>query len=145
MAGCPYKGAASGLGHVCPEQAALDNADPNPVCVAFGVGSFRCPGRAFAHWQLRLAVATLFSRYNLRHIDGQKVGEVGVEGRGAYVPRWLQASTVPGRHVFARGVTSGDREGLLPQGRPQLLVGVKRPVGRFEVYHGGRESSLEYI
>lgn len=47
----------------------------------------------------------------------------------AYVqaPPWLTPAVVPGRHVVARGVRSGDPSGRLPTFDPRLLVGVKKP------------------
>eukprot|EP00892_Ulva_mutabilis_P002446 jgi/Ulvmu1/12201/UM085_0065.1 len=47
----------------------------------------------------------------------------------AVAPTWLRQHVVPGQHVVARGVRSGDATGLLPSFEPRLLVGVKKPVG----------------
>lgn len=110
--------------------------DPAPVQIAFGAGSFRCPGRNFALRHLRLAVATLLTAYDIQLLTDSAASPCSDtrraqtwSARQGWVPRWLSRSSLPGTHVCARGVTSGDRHARLPQFRSQLLVGVKRPVG----------------
>ena len=118
--------------------------DPAPVHVAFGAASFRCPGRNFARCQLRLAVAALFMHYDLELVSdgstplggqgGDKCGPGFVHSSKKWLPSWLSESEIPGSHVAARCVTSGDRHARLPQSQPQLLVGVKRPLGSLLVH-----------
>lgn len=43
-------------------------------------------------------------------------------------PWWLNRNAVPGAHIVARGVCSGDPGGRLPSFEPRLLVGVKKPI-----------------
>jgi hypothetical protein len=65
----------------------------------------------------------------LRRILGKRGDVRAAKGGGENIPRWLREDAVPGGHVFARGLRSGDPASRLPQSRSQLLVGVKRPVG----------------
>ena len=105
-----------------------------PVDIAFGAGAYRCPGRAFANCQLRLALAAfmlLFDAQLMQKCASQASApdvQHCQEDMQKKVPHWLSTRQVPGRHVVARGVTSGDVHGALPAWRPQLLVGVKKPV-----------------
>jgi hypothetical protein len=157
---CPFEHAGGARAHGGPWQAAVSKAfyeagsasastrpaqDPNPVNIAFGAGAFRCPGRGFATCQLRLAVATLFTLYPSLQLGGdsdsigKQVDSSGGRSRatnmGEHVPQWLRAHVVPGEHVAARVVTSGDKRGRLPRWQPQLLVGVKKPTGALMVQH----------
>lgn len=172
----------------CASEAAGRMVGANRTRVAFGVGPFRCPGRAFAMAEAALAVGTFFSCFDAtlspspRPKDpsvARRLKECGhakacaahtdcmpsetacqatdcassadagadadatcdprVQGgdashgrplrQHAEVPPWLSEQVVPGAHVVARGVLSGDSSGLLPTFEPRLLVGVKKPVG----------------
>jgi hypothetical protein len=128
-------GVQLGCMHACSSDAATQGArvDPAPIQVAFGAGAFRCPGRAFARCLLRLSVAAFFLPGNTWQLcdppDALCDGCSHEGGGKEEVPRWLAENIVPGGHVFARGLCSGDKGRRLPQARSQLLVGIKRPLG----------------
>ena len=134
---CPHRVVRDSAG-ACAEGLA-PRLDPNPVAIAFGAGIFRCPGRAFARCMLRAAVAMFVSSSGAHWTlsgSATKASACTQRERGARhtrnvanVPAWLSPGVVPGCHVFCRGLSSGDAHGLLPEAQPQLLVGVKRPVG----------------
>jgi Cytochrome P450 len=102
-----------------------------PLRVTFGVGQFRCPGRALALAEASMAVAVFFACTNATlpaHGGHQDNGHSASESRASGCPGWLQADRVPGAHVVARSVRSGDPLGQLPAFDPRQLVGVKKPM-----------------
>lgn len=123
----------SAAGESSGSEQAAPPPDPNPVAIAFGAGIFRCPGRAFARSMLRAAVAALFSDGDMQWDLHTGHADVPAQARPArhtpLPPAWLTPTVVPGRHVFSRGLRSGDKRFVLPGAQPQLLVGVKRPTG----------------
>lgn len=63
------------------------------------------------------------------HVHGRHGGWGGPLRTCVRAPPWLTPAVVPGEHVVARGVRSGDPGGCLPTFEPRLLVGVKKPIG----------------
>ena len=141
-ASCPVSDDAKEVSRQHCSAASQSGADPDPVHVAFGAGTFRCPGRAFARQQLRTAVAAFFTACNAAlapqdlcashsgpsHGQPESSKQHGLAA-GQRVPSWLQQDATPGGHIMCRGMRSGDAAGVLPQAQSQLLVGVKRPQG----------------
>jgi hypothetical protein len=128
---------------VCPAAAANRDHEGKQEAaslkVAFGSGLFRCPGRYLALMQVSLTVAVFFactdaclcSTVSSDHTDRmsgvQECSEAPHDRKS--VQRWLRPEVVPGEHIVARGVRSGDPDGpLLPCFDSRQLVGVKKPV-----------------
>ena len=112
--------------------------------VAFGAGAFKCPGRALALAQASLSIAVFFACTDARlcsavahskvtgsdcaHASASVHGTEAASTPSAAVPRWLKVDVLPGSHIVARGVCSGDPHSQLPRFDPRQLVGVKKPI-----------------
>lgn len=135
----PQHCGASNTGAMCPASATNDREGGlagSPLRIAFGTGLFRCPGRSLALIQASLGVAVFFACADADLCGMEPGADLGCTIRGGAskspfrvkgkTPKWL--GSVPGAHVVARGVTSGDPHMQLPRFDARQLVGVKRPV-----------------
>ena len=137
---CPIRNHDSTAGHVHPGT----RQEAGGLRVAFGAGAFKCPGRALALAQASLSIAVFFACTDAHLCSSELCKNVsGGDGTGASAseaeasmlptaakaaPRWLQLDVLPGAHIVARGVISGDPQSQLPRFDARQLVGVKKPI-----------------
>lgn len=102
--------------------------------LAFGGGTYRCPGRNFAEAELALAASLLLLLFELELLprDGEGPG-------GAAARRAAAADGAPAAGA-ASGAFPGDPQGLLPPPDLRKLVGIKVPAAPCWVQYRRRRS-----
>lgn len=103
-----------------------EGVSAHPPSLLFGPLSTERPESVLGLQLTALALGLIFRKYTVALVPGRQ-SEIPADR--APPPGWLEEARVPGRHIVARGVTSGDADGVLPQFDAAQLFGVKRPTG----------------